>query len=179
MEKENPLRRIRRKNGLTLASMAGRAGVHTQAVYLNECGVYPTILPAISRWLERTGYPTRALQDEYLEWQTAHRKASGDKLKVSEVELGPPDLDVAPLAGLLEKLGLSRMGFAKMLAVHPALLYKLDRGETFGIGLQVRQALLEAGFSMTLIEELDYRTAEFGYYTRERKETHPPLRAAT
>lgn len=179
MENENPLKRIRKKEGLTLAALAGRVNIHTQAVYLNECGVYATILPATARWLDRNGYHSRSLQDEYIEWQSAHRAESGKILKAAEFQLGEPSIKISPLSCLLDDLKLSRMKFAKMLAVHPALLYKLDRGETFGIGLQVKQAMLEAGFSPSLVEELDWRTAEFGYYRRERKQGTTAFRAAT
>lgn len=173
MESEvSPIKRIRIREGQSLEAFGRSVGCHLQAVYLNECGTYPHILPAIRRYLEKQGYNVRELDEEYHEFQVARRIAAGAKHKVADVELGEPGNGIHPFTLLQKQLGMSRMAFSKAFAIHPAFLYKLSRAEAHGLSSQMKQALLEAGFRPSVIEELDYRCAEYA-------ESNSSVRAAS
>ncbi len=138
---------------------AGDCDVNYQALYLNECGVYPTILPAILDCLRRLDNDPSQLELEYTEFRLNKRHEFG--ALHSHKELPPPVGTKHPFAAFRDVLGLSRSNTAKKLCVHPAGLYRLELGLMKHLPGDVREALLVAGFPGTLVDELDFRTEEW------------------
>lgn len=162
---ENPIRRIRTKEGKSLVEFGEDCGVQFQALYLNECGVYPHILPSILAHLTRLGYDNHVeLQREYNEFVTQKRGEAYFKFDLGNYTLPPPTGVLHPILALRETIafgGLSRIGFAKAFCVHPASLYKLEFGDSQHLPAQLRVALLEAGLPDTVVDELDFRIGEW------------------
>ena len=141
-------------------------GCHLQAVYLNECGVYPHVLPAIRKYIESLGYDVRELDEEYAAFQTRMRELTGARVKAGQVAIDEPSNGAHPFLAFRKMLGMSRMSFSKSFAVHPAFLYKLERAEAHGLSSQMKNAMAEAGFRPSVIDELDYRCAEYADFHR-------------
>lgn len=150
--------RARAEAGLTLAQASAEAGCHLQAFFLQEQGVYPHILPAMGEWLQLHGYYLPEAEREYREFQRQKRVAVGEQYGVSILELGPPEGN--PMVGLRSQLQLSRMGFAKRFCLHPGMLYRVEEGISRSIPTQLVEALLEAGFMETVVNELRDRLEE-------------------
>lgn len=146
---------VRSMAGLTLAQASEEAGCHLQAFFLQEQGVYPHILPAIGEWLKLRGYYLPESEKEYREFQRQKRVASGEQFGVSILELGPPEHN--PIVGLRLQLLLSRMGFAKRFCVHPGMLYRVEGGFSRRLPMQLVEALLEAGLTTLVVDELQAR----------------------
>lgn len=166
---ENPIRVIRKRQQLTLEEMAAACGVHLQAVYLNERGCYHGVLPVIRQWIIKQGYEPELLDSEYIEYQTYVRKEFGKSVNSDTYQVQAPT-PLHPFIQFRTDLGQSRMGIAKVLAVHPAGLYRLERAEAHGLSGQLKIALHDAGFRDWVIQELDYRCGEFaeGHWSTKR-----------
>lgn len=134
-------------------------GVNYQALYLNECGVYPTVLPAILECLRKLDNDSEQMAEEYTEFRLAKRRTFGELHNLKG--LPPPVGTLHPFTAFRQALGVSRSLLAKTLCVHPAGLYRLELGMMKHLPGDVREALLVAGFPGTLVEELDYRTEEW------------------
>lgn len=159
----NPVKEIRQKEGLTLTRFASQAGCHYQAVYLTECGCYPYIYPKLMNFIELRGYDKENIESRYKESQKYMRIISGSLVNSDEVILSIPTID-HPFINFRLSLGLtglSRMGFAKTFCIHPGFLYTLERGKSKGLSAQLKEALLQAGFKESVIEELDFRCREY------------------
>lgn len=120
--------------------------------------MYPHILPAMGEWLQLRGYYLPEAEREYREYQRQKRIATGEQFGVSILELGPPESN--PVVGLRSQLLLSRMGFAKKFCLHPGMLYRVEEGISRSLPLQLRIALIEAGFTATVVNELRDRLEE-------------------
>lgn len=156
---DNPVKRIRKENGRTLAQFAGDIGCHWQTVYLCEQGVFPHILPTIKEYL-------RTLSDDLLDVEYVafvHEKrmlwgyTNGASL-FSIDDLGPPVEN--PIVALRERFGMSRLGFCKAICVHPAHELDCERGDTVVMPEQLQEALIAVGFSTEVIGELNSRLRE-------------------
>jgi transcriptional regulator with XRE-family HTH domain len=165
----NPIRALRKKNGMTVDVFAERCKIHPQALYLNECGVYPHILPAVRGYLLSLGYDLQVLDHEYALYQRQKRIEYGQEVGAEEQELGPPSVVKHPFVEFRIGIKMSRMGFSKSFCVHPAFLYKLEHGEAYGLSIQLKEALTLAGFPVGLVNELDYRSREFAEYRASRQ----------
>lgn len=157
----NPIRRVRVKEGKTLVELAADCGVHLQALYLNECGVYPTILPSILTCLIRLGYSGSVLEKDYQMFVHNKRVSSGVFFELSSYTLPPPVGTQHPFISFRKSLELSRMGFCKSFCVHPASMHKVEHEQVQCLPRQVIEALNEAGLSEQTTEELDYRVREW------------------
>lgn len=164
----NPIKRVRLAHNKTLEEFSLAAGVHVQALYLNEQGVYPNILPAIERYLMKLGEDPNDLNTQYLEFQNDKRRTIGAFLELKDyVTLEPRYDEGHPFVGFRESLGtpshepFSRMGFAKSFCVHPAQLYRLEKGGTKHLPEQLREALTTAGLPGNVIAELESRCEEY------------------
>lgn len=157
----NPIRRVRVKEGKTLVEFAADCGVHLQALYLNECGVYPTILPSILIRLNHLGYSGSVLEPDYQVFVKSKREASGVRHSLTLYELPPPVGTVHPFISFRKSLKLSRMGFCKSFCVHPASMHKVEHEQVVQLPSQVIEALGQAGLSERVIDELDYRVKEW------------------
>ena len=133
--------------------------MHLQAFFLQEQGVYPEILPAVQSWLVLHEYDIVVATSEYHEFQKGKRRDNGERLGLSIYELGAPE-GANQFVQFRTSLGLSRMGFAKDFCVHPGLLYRLERGISKTLPQQVADALGDAGLSLWVIDELNYRIKE-------------------
>lgn len=157
---ENPVHRLRQEERLTLAQFADRAGVHLQAVFLNERGVYPTILPSILSYMHRLRPEGRGWQSEYTAYVLEKRLEFGAHYDLPNTQLGPP-VGSNPFRGWRDQYDLSRMAVAKGLCVHPASLYKVEHDETKHLPEQLVVALKVAGMPSMVIEELQFRLEEW------------------
>jgi len=145
---------------MTLARASIEAGVHLQAFFLQEQGVYPDLLPAIQAWLVLQGYSLLEALEGYHEYQRGKRRANGERLGLSILELGAPLGN--PVLELREQLRLSRMGLAKQFCVHPGTLYRCETGISRSLPGQLRDALKDGGMSEDVLNDLAYRMEEVG-----------------
>jgi transcriptional regulator with XRE-family HTH domain len=165
----NPIRILRTANHKSLQELSELCGVHLQTIYLNECGVFPTVLPKIRTTLNRKyDADLTKLDADYKKYIFDQRKtfsvAYADKID----SLPEADLTRCPM-GLYRKgisPSLSRMGFAKTICVEPAGMYRLEVFPLAAIPGRIREALLQVGLSSPNLEELEERTNEF--YSRTR-----------
>lgn len=160
----NPIRLARQSSPeKTLEAFSRRCGVHKQALYLNERGVYPDILPSILPVLIELGYEEKSVQSSYHDFQRLRRIARGQLDRLDETtELGEPLPHLGhPFVQFRLALGLARLGFAKEYCVHPASLHKLETGSAIHISEQLREALTVAGLPATVIAELNSRCEEY------------------
>lgn len=155
----NPVHEVRTQAHLTLAQAAGEAGVHLQAFFLLEQGVYPDLLPAVELWLMRRELDLDRIRSEYHNYQTLKRVQSGEMYAFPYITTWPPS-DENPFVEFRQQLPLSRMGFAKGFCVHPGSLYRVELGIAKTLPDQLVQALLEAGLSRSVLGELKYRIGE-------------------
>lgn len=156
------MRRIRLHHHKTLERFSEECGVHLQALYLTEQGVYPHVLPKIMQYLTHLGYVSSTVEREYTAYVQIKRQAFGSKYDLASLtDLGAPTPDQPPVEVFREKYGLSRMALAKELCVHPASLYKLEMGTAVHLPEQMVAALHEAGMRYTIIAELNFRTEEY------------------
>lgn len=161
----NPIRRIRLLEGRTLQEFADDIGIHYQAVYLNECGVYHTVLPVIMKHLVSLGLNRRELEIEYEEAVRFKRELNGLVYQFNLIDdLGEPT-GINPFTQFREKLNLTglsltRSKFCKLFGVHPALIRKLELFETRTMPTQLQEALRDAGLATTVIDELCDRLEE-------------------
>lgn len=164
---KNPIREIRDRQHLTLEEFAGECGIHHQALFLNERGVYPHVLPAIIQRMRGLGVDTEQLQQDYMVWQREERAANGAKYGLPRLILNAP-IPGQPVALFRKQLGLSKMKFAKCFGIHPAELSKLESGTKHSLSEQFCTAMTEAGLSDTVLSELKYRCGEYASGERLR-----------
>ena len=160
MSRSNPIRQARTQAGRTLAQASIEAGVHLQAFFLQEQGVYPNLLPAVQAWLVVHEYSLPEALDGYHEYQRGKRRANGERLGLSILELGPPLGN--PILELRGQLRLSRMGLAKEFCIHPGTLYRCETGISRRLPRQLRDALKDGGMSEDVLNDLAYRMEEVG-----------------
>jgi len=155
---DNPIKTARTRVGRTLKEFAEDCGVHEQAVFLNEQGVYPHVLPAIGAHLRTLGV-SRPFED-YAQFQLERRQAAGARFDLYIYSLPAPD-DRHPVVAFREAFGMSRMKFAKSFCVHPAELYRLENGQKHGLSEQFKEAMRQAGLRDTVLDELEFRIREY------------------
>lgn len=158
---QNPVREARKKLGYTLHEFAGVVGVNYQAIYLNECGVYQDVLPAVVSYLKRKGYKENELQKDYQEFIRLRRQ---NFLR----EYGPFKLvDVDSTESFMttwrHSLGLSKMALSKLLCIQPTLVDRVETGKARKLPNQIRDAFHDLGFTFEELEEIDYRLEEFHF----------------
>lgn len=157
---ENPIRRIRQLEGKTLNQLAESIGINYQAVYLNECGTYSSVLPTIVRYFEKLGYDGNEIENDYQAFQCSKRQVSGEKYKMGEItDLGPPSA-VNPLVQFRYLLNITRSKFCKDFCVHPASMRQLELNAMQTLPAQLHLALEQAGLAPGLIVELEERLVE-------------------
>lgn len=166
--RDNPIRLARNLRGQSIEKAAADAGVHWQAWYLTECGVYNEIPPTILDHLSSLGEDATLVTQHYHEFVSQQRAAFSAKHKkhFTLEGLGVPTRTQSPVEHFRRTLGLSRLGFCKSLCVQPGVLYRVEHGKSRSLPQQVRDALREVGMADSLIEELDTRTEEYYYEQR-------------
>lgn len=160
----NPIKDVRLKHRGTLDTFAAACDIHPQALYLNEQGVYPKILPKVVKYLQELGEWDTLLELKYKQFVAEKRKVAGDLNSLSEVDLGEPIFDIGhPFVVFREKLPgvLSRMAFCKDFCVQPSLMYRLETSGTKHLPEQLREALTESGLPAIVLQELADRCQEY------------------
>lgn len=160
----NPITAVRQSRGKTLKDFASDIGINRQALYLNECGVYPNVLPRIRRYIvedlqERTNLSLRIEYQKFVLLKLEGQRGTLDLDRFGVGDLGAPDR--SPLAGLRDALELSRMGFCKTLCLHPARELGCENGKYFSFGEQIERHLLYVGISEMVMEEMIERQRDF------------------
>ena len=155
----NPLRKVRLQLHKSLYQLADECNVNMQALFLNENGVYPDILPAIQRTLKKNyNIEMEDLRQAYIMWVYAQRQIFKDKHY--PYKLPEPDLDIAPFQQWRESVGLTYMQVCKQLCVQPSLVNRLEKGKSMKVPNQIQEALYDIGFTRSEVDELAYRTLE-------------------
>jgi len=160
----NPIRIIRTQNHKSLFEFAELCGVHLQTVYLNECGVFPTILPKIKDLLIiKYDADDNKLTQDYKKFVLDKRRVFSLTYSDKIDSLPDPDLTKCPFGEYRVNISseFTRMKFAKTICVEPAGLYRLEQKPLSTIPGRVREALLQVGLSSDNLEELEERTNEF------------------
>ena len=160
----NPIRILRVANHKSLQEMATLSGVNLQTLYLNECGVFPNVLPKIRDFLSRKySVDEGELETSYREFILEKRKAFSETYEGKVDTLPEANLTIPPIGMYRTFIDpkFSRMGFAKTLCIEPAGLYRLEVFPLPTIPGRIREALLQVGMSKDTLEELEERTNEF------------------
>jgi hypothetical protein len=136
--------------------------MNAQAVFLNEQGVYETVLPRIERFMVKEGEDPNEIYKSYRDFVKEKRRWFGDHHGLPSWtvgSLGPPV--GSPMEEFHKHLNISRMRFCKTLCVHPAKELAIECGKTRGLGLQIQTAFQDAQMPQSVIDELEYRVAEY------------------
>ena len=161
---QSPLRLARKHLGLSIADFAEVCNVHEQALYLNECGCYSGVLPSVEHVLSGLGFDLEIIERDYAKFQKEKREAFGTQYGLAVwtvADLGTHRLNKSPVATLRSRCNISQLGFAKAICVQPAVIYKAEKGKASMLPEQIRDALIEAGLSVQLLEELNERQQEY------------------
>jgi DNA-binding XRE family transcriptional regulator len=156
----NPICEVRLQHHKTLMEFAAEAGIHFQALYLNECGCYPTILPALMALMTRKYQQDKlTLQNKYDMFVIKKRMEFADKHK----PYAWPEVDVSrsPVEMFRKALGYSQIGFAKAICIQPTILYKVERGKSINIPESIKHAFKILQIPYEMVEEFNYRQQEF------------------
>lgn len=158
----NPVREVRLSRNRTLREFASDIGVHYQAVYLNESGVYPYILPRIKKYLtQKLGLDGRELDLRYSAFVYVQRCSF--EARYAPYSLPEPLTGDSPIVRWRESLGLTQSALAKALCIQPVLLSKVENKRSAMIPSQMLEALRDIKFPKELIEELEYRVEDYYY----------------
>lgn len=157
----NPIRKTRLDHHKTLEEFARECHVHIQAVYLNEMGMYPTVLPSIAkRLVTKYGFEPGILADEYDYYVLVKRYRF--KQQHAPYVLGEPDLTRNPLRAFRNSLGYNTVfGFANALAINPTIVRRVESCKVDILPRELKKALADVGLPVDEINELEYQHQEF------------------
>lgn len=155
----SPVRVARNRLAKTIDEAADAAGVHWQAWYLTECGVYNDVPPSINSYLRKNDVAIDGA--DYTKWRRSRQREFGERHSLATIGLPEPSSRICPFLSFREWIGISRLELAKSLCVQPAVLYKLETGQSRHLPQQLAEALEVAGLPVELIDELNDRTEEF------------------
>jgi len=159
----NPIRVLRLSQHKTLEAFAAECGVHLQALYLNEMGMYPTVLPSISKRIT-SHYEVNAdeLEEQYQQYVSDKRYQFGEVHK--PYVLNEPSLGHDPLRDFRTSLGYNTVfGFAIAVAINPTTVRRVESCTTDNFPGQLRLALRDIQLPVGDIEELEIRHQEYYY----------------
>lgn len=157
------MRVARRLLHRTIGAAAEEAGVHWQAWYLQECGCYERILPAIESFFDKKDAGGK-LQEEYREFVKSRRLQFNQNY--SARHLPKVNSNISPIELFRAQIGVNRTSFAKRICIQPAHLYRLERGLAKYLPEQVVDAFQEIGFTLEDIDEFNERQEDF-YLSRK------------
>lgn len=164
VETTNPIRVIRLANHKTLESFAAECHIHLQAVYLNECGVYPSILPSIlERLVKKYGSNRSDVVKQYADYVRTSREEFGLENSFHNYLPGDSDIRISPITKFRADFNLSRLGFAKRICCQPSGISRVERKITSTFPEQLQTALKDAGLPVGILQELLDRQVEFYY----------------
>lgn len=166
---ENPIKTSRLEERKSLQGLADEIGIHMQAVYLAECGVYPRVLPSILYYFGWDEAGEHAVA--YRQFQKAKRQVNGhlwglDRLTLTDLGV-PLYMEAHPLIAFRQILsngvtkGISRMMFAKRFCIQPVELFFLETRKRPEVSEQFRTAMREAGLDDIVLSELEARIQEY------------------
>jgi DNA-binding XRE family transcriptional regulator len=158
---ENPIRICRKALHMTQAKFANEVGIHESAVLLNEQGCYHEILPKILEYLVEQDYDPKQLQRDYLSFVSMCRKYVRSKLSLDEFRLGDQFVTLSPIHQLYRYMKMNRTKIAKLICVQPALLYKVEHGESTHLPSQVELALRDVGVRELVLAQMNEQQDEF------------------
>lgn len=156
----NPIRRLRLSKGKTLEQFADDCGIHLQAVYLNEMGMYPTVLPAVMRLMRAYGISLSEAEEEYQDYVRDIRFNFGEEH--APYSLGLPSVSVSSIKVFRDILGISTaFGFARAICVNPTLIRRVEYGKTDEFPGHLNFALRDIQMDPSDIQELELRHQDF------------------
>ena len=137
----NPIRKARQQIHKSLNQFAEECNINMQALFLNENGVYPDVLPAIQKTL-RINYSVdiEDLRQDYVRWIYSQRQTFQNKYY--PYKLPEPDLTIAPFKAWRESLDLTYMQVCKQLCIQPSLVHRLEKGKSLKLPEQIRVAFI-------------------------------------
>jgi transcriptional regulator with XRE-family HTH domain len=161
---DNPIHAYRTEHGLTLEKFSEETGIHYQALYLTECGVYHRPFPRLIAYLMAQGLDEKKILRDYETFQIQRRQEAGIVLDLPAFTLNdlfPPVEGEHPLISFRSQFGLSRMSFCKSFCLHPAWELTVEQGQTKSLGEQLHTALIQARLDPTVVGELEERVIEY------------------
>lgn len=162
---DNPIRVIRKSQKDTLYTFSRKCGVSLQALYLNESGVYPTVLPSILYYLVSD---LKCDEDDVLDayFSFVRQKRKEWASLCAPYSLPERRVGHSPLEDLRLSWGLSRVALAKTLCIQPSLVHRVEVGKARKLPRDFVEALEEIEFPKELIKELGDRVENF-YFSRK------------
>lgn len=161
----NPIRMLRLSRNLTLEQFAEECSIHLQAIYLNEMGMYPTILPAILRTMHDYGINPGEVEDEYQDYIKEKRYGFGTTH--SPYTFGEPNVAVSSIKSFRTSLSFpTPFSFAKAIAINPTLIRQVEFGRVYEFPGHLNFALRDIQMDPSDIQELELRHQDF--YGRNR-----------
>lgn len=151
---DNPIRKLRLQHHKSLRQLSHECGVNIQALYLNECGVYSHILPVVKKKLVKKYHADGQKLDQEYRMFISQKRFFFDRDFSATL---PENNGKNPVVSLRENLSLSRLGFAKVICVHPSILHKVEKNVLSDIPESLRIALLQCGFRVEDVRELSDR----------------------
>jgi len=159
----NPIRLTRVEDHKTLEEFAQNCHIHLQAVYLNEMGMYPTVLPSIMLYLTRHyNLVPEQVEEEYQYYVYQKRSQFGERNQ--PYVLGEPVLGDNPFLNFRHSLGYTTaFGFARDICINPTTVRRVEKCRIDVIPKQLKTALRDIQLSPVDIEELECRHQEYFY----------------
>lgn len=157
----NPVRQIRLKQHKTLDEFANECGIHIQALFRCEHGMYPSVLPSICQRLNHQyGIDLAELTTSYEDFIRSKRYTFG-KARYPYT-LPEPDRKISPLTQFRNYLGFkSAFGMGKAICLGPTTILRAERGDTPRLPGQVEFALRGILLPVEDIQEMSFRQEEF------------------
>jgi hypothetical protein len=163
----NPIQICRKQLNLTLQQLSEATGVNLQAIHLLEQGCYFPVLPRIEHFFtDHHVITAEELREAYVNFQFHTRFTFGQQHKFdSFTTVGDWDGSTCPFEEFrIQRIRATRTGTAKGLCVQPAVLFRLANNQSKTIPSLLSNALLEAGLSLELLDELSERTRDYYGY---------------
>jgi len=163
----NPVQLCRKQLGYTLDQLSKATGVNLQAIHLLEQGCYFPVLPRIEQFFtDRHVITAEELREAYINYQFHQRSVFGESHGIPELsDVGYWDGSTCPFEEFrIQRVKVTRTALAKGLCVQPAVLFRLANNQSKTIPSLLSNALLEAGLSLELLDELSERTADYYGY---------------
>lgn len=152
---ENPIRAIRNDLGLSLRQAAEKIGCNYQALYMNELGTYPRVLPVILDWLStHSEYSEKTISLAYTIHNIASLQEAAEKYGTRESDiswLGKPEEN--PIVAFRERLGMSRSAFSKNFHIPISVMFSVENIKFSNYARNVPDIIL-TNLAVTLVPEV-------------------------
>lgn len=168
--RDNPFKSLRISLGLSQKEIADQIGITSQVVLRNEQGLYTTpnvqIMTVLLREAHSRGiikHTYHSLTEAYDTWVKDVRHTNGYIFnRPITFKLGHRPV-AHPFRIWRESFGFSRIGFCKLLALHPSIVQSYEEGRTGPLPDVIRAALIDAGCS-GIISSLQSRCEAYASY---------------